>query len=449
MPGIENKPNMPPFLLSDESLSPTSTPLKEGRSGHRTVTSTPPKNYIRSDSEESGYNSHSRRSDNDYDSDSDYSSLNSSHSDTEQIELAQLEQKLSKVSKALPSYKQTSKSYAQCLLHLYQKMHGEKHGTILFAGDSMAAKETSTVSSPNASVITPDYTPTSYVGWNPVSVVQAVNKNGRPGEQNTIAFNVINSKGFQALLIQLITQPDTPEHQAIIQNFFSPEEFTTLSDRYYNNPDAFATFSWTGWNKVRLQSREYNPDETMPDHDLKKLHEQGTISDAELSYQLNNPKYNIDKKLNRQGSYDLVTSLEGIGQLPAKRDIGQDRWHVPAGTDFHDEITKRKGRPVAGPSGTTFRLLTIGKLISPALQKTMNDIPEEHLHELLVAQCLAYVSPYDHSMTEVEMAAQDVGIYEKDRSITELFTHDIHYGTEKNERINQQMVNDLMDTNNQ
>ena len=347
------------------------------------------------------------------------------------------EQSLAQICKDLSLYGVASKKYLNTLFSLYKEVYGDQKGEIKFFGDCRSIEYLG----PNLSLGTekPDYTFTSDVGWNPLVIRRAL-KEGTPDQQNTLILNVVMSDGFKDLLEGVMQKPDSDKNTHIRDKFFASKIFDDYKRRYDHDPRNFVTFKWTGWNTKRHEGRIFKSNENMPKHDLRKLYNEGKITDDEMSYLLSHPDYGIEKVLDGKGGYDLSKSLDNDKELTVIRDVGKDRMIFHKNTDFYREVHARGGRAVGGPSGTAFRMLKVGQLLAPALQEKMNNLTEEELHEVLTMQCFAYLVPDNHSGIEVEMAAQDVGALAQDQSIYPLFKREIHYGSGKDDRISQEML---------
>ena len=312
--------------------------------------------------------------------------------------------------------------YCQGLLELYQFRYGAVDGFLRFHRDSQSVKETTAAGADNGFVLLPDYTCTSYVGWNPVVLKRTV-ANGRPEEKNTIALNVIMSSGFRNILIYLIENRNEPKVSTLIKSVFDHDEFNELEKRYWASTESFVTFQWNGWNSLRNESREFQPDSKLKKKSLKGLYSNGKISREEMVHHLSNPAYGVNPVLGRKGCVSVKKTLREAGDtdLMVTRDQGKYRWTIKENSQFMQEIIKRSGRPVAGPSGTSFRLMKIGRLCSNYLKNKLGINSDKELNKLLMANCVAYVVPDDHSVVEVEMSAQDLQLLDDDQNMAQQF----------------------------
>ena len=329
---------------------------------------------------------------------------------------------LSNELKSIAIRNELATTYCHGLLELYQFRYGTLEGFARFHRDSQSVKEQVTPGVTNGVVLLPDYTCTANVGWNPVTLNRTI-KNGRPEEKNTIALSVIMSDGFKDMLIYLIQHKNDQGVSRLIKSVLDEHEFDELEKRYWANPEGFSTFQWRGWNRLRGESREYQPDEKLKKRNLKKLYDSGRISKEEMIHHLSNPAYGINCVLGEEGCISVEKTLrEARGaDLMVARDQGKHRWVIKKDCEVMQEMVRRDGRPVAGPSATSYRLMKIGRLCSNYLKNKLSINSDKELNKLLIANCVAYVVPDDHSIVEVEMSAQDLKLLREGQNIAQLF----------------------------
>lgn len=290
-----------------------------------------------------------------------------------------------------PAAKAAFRALAGSLTDTFVKAHGEIKG---WAEIIQAASCPVDSNSSGSGTLSPRFDTLGSVGWNGAAI-RATCHSGSFREQGTLCSSLLVSDGFKRIVEQASTDTALQEKLSGTMDF---DYLKAVQGDLYKE---------SGWVS---QTREIREAAGKPQHYPAASLSRRQVGDRELAFHRHAP-INHPSNQPRVG-FDIPPPADA--DLQVLRDHGGDVWRVRPESNFAKRADEAGKPVVAGPSGSTHRLMSAARLLGPGCREALGIDDEGALKELIRYAAYGYlVQDRHHSMLEVNLGAAAHGLAEQ------------------------------------